>query len=154
MGNRYYSEGNTVRVIRDRDDLYYRRQQALRRQANVPDRRPVQRRQTRSVTLPLTLIMIAGVIATVFICYNYLCLKNSVDNRMNNIKVLETKLESMKTENDAFEQSIDTSVDLNYVYNVAVNELGMVHASQGKIIEYSKNESEYVRQYDNIPSYR
>ena len=71
---------------------------------------------------------------------------------MDNIKSMETRLERLRTENDALEQSIDNSVDLNYVYQVAVNELGMVHAGSDNVILYDKTESEYVRQYENIPN--
>ena len=62
-------------------------------------------------------------------------------------------LDRIRTENDNFEKSIDTSVDLNYVYSVAVNELGMVHVGQDNIIQYEKTESEYVRQYEDIPTW-
>ena len=71
---------------------------------------------------------------------------------MDNIKSLETRLDNLRTENDALERSIDTSVDLNYVYSVAVNELGMVRVGQGNIIQYDKTESEYVRQYEDLPA--
>ena len=71
---------------------------------------------------------------------------------MDSIKSLETTLDNLRTENDALERSIDTSIDLNYVYNVAVNELGMVRIGQGNIIQYDKTESEYVRQYEDIPA--
>ena len=71
---------------------------------------------------------------------------------MNSIKTLETRLDTLRTENDALEKSIDTSVDLNKVYEVATNELGMVRVGQDNIIQYDKTESEYVKQYEDIPT--
>ena len=88
--------------------------------------------------------------AVIYIIYNYLYLTASIDTHKDNIVSLETRLEQLKNENDALEQSIDTSVDLNYVYDVAINELGMVHAGENNTIRYDKTESGYVRQYESI----
>ena len=104
------------------------------------------------MSLPLTLILALMVAAVLFVGYNYLCLRSSIDMHMDKVNSLETELENMKTENDALERSIDTSVDLNHVYDVAVNELGMVRAGQNNVITYDKTESEYVRQYESIPA--
>ncbi|MDO5140127.1 MAG: cell division protein FtsL [Eubacteriales bacterium] len=146
----YYTEGNTVRTA-----------------APVPEVRPRRRKQKRqvrthytearrtasvSITLPLTLLLVAAVAASLFIGYRYLCLKSSLNSHMSEVKTLEAQLDRIRTENDNFEKSIDTSVDLNYVYSVAVNELGMVHVGQDNIIQYEKTESEYVRQYEDIPT--
>ena len=127
-------------------------QQEARRSAAVQARPRTRAEQSElSIDLPFLLMLTAAVLATLFICFNYLRLNASIDARMDNIEHLEAQLENLKTENDALEQSIDTSVDLNYVYNVAVNELGMVHAGKDNIINYDKTESEYVRQNENIP---
>ena len=59
----------------------------------------------------------------------------------------------MLTENDALETSINTSVDLNKIYEIATKELGMVYARKNQVLLYDKTESEYVRQYEDIPEY-
>ena len=64
---------------------------------------------------------------------------------------LQAQLEDLKIENDQKELSIDTSIDYEYIYNVAVEELGMVYASEDQIINYKSGESEYVMQFKNIP---
>ena len=65
----------------------------------------------------------------------------------------EEKLEKMRTENDALETSINTSIDLNEIYEIATKELGMVYAKKDQVLLYDKTESEYVRQYEDIPEY-
>ena len=145
----YYTEGNTVRKI---EALPARTRQE--RQKTGAKRRPARQRVVRtglSIDLPFLFMLTVAVIATLVICFQYLCLTASIDAHMDQIEALETQLETLKTENDALEQSIDTSVDLNYVYDVAVNELGMIHAGKDNIISYDKTESEYVRQYEDIP---
>ena len=60
-------------------------------------------------------------------------------------------MEKMKTENDALETSINSSIDLNKIYEIATKELGMVYARRDQVLLYDKTESEYVRQYEDIP---
>lgn len=59
----------------------------------------------------------------------------------------------LKTENDALQTNINTSVDLDHVYKVATEELGMVYANKNQILQYDKTESEYVRQNEDIPKH-
>ena len=73
--------------------------------------------------------------------------------RINHIEDLELKLENLKSENDALQTRIDTYVDLDHVYKVATEELGMVYANKDQILLYDKTESEYVRQYEDIPKH-
>lgn len=156
---RYITEGNTVRVIRTETDPFYERERrrkllmehSRRRQAEAV--KIARRQQVVSIAFPVLLILIASVSAVLYFGYGYLTLKSSVDGHLENVKKLETRLEKLKTENDALEQSIDTSVDLNYVYNVAVNKLGMVHAGAENVVMYDKTESQYVRQYEQIPEF-
>ena len=71
--------------------------------------------------------------------------------RMDTIKALEQQLDTLKAENDALETSINTSVDLDHVYKVATEELGMVYAGKDQVLLYNQTESEYVKQYEDIP---
>lgn len=157
-GISFYADGNTVRKAEavPARKAPKRRESEQREQVKRHVRRAqgAQKRAAQadlSIDLPSLFMLTVAVIATLFICFNYLRLTASIDSRMTTIEGLETELENLKTENDALEQSIDTSVDLNYVYSVAVNELGMIHAGKDNIINYDKTESEYVRQYEDIP---
>ena len=147
----YYVDGNTVRKLRPQTAPQHRPQRH-RVHRPSPEYREADRTAFASLNLPFTLLLVAAVAVSVLIGYKYLCLKSSLDMHMSSIKTLETQLDTMRTENDALEKSIDTSVDLNKVYNVATNELGMVRVGQDNIIQYDKTESEYVKQYEDIPS--
>ena len=72
---------------------------------------------------------------------------------IHNIITIEKELEFLKSENDALETRINTSLDLDYVYRVATEELGMVYPNKNQVILYNKTESEYVRQYEDIPKH-
>ena len=77
--------------------------------------------------------------------------QSSVTARLNHIESLEESIEKLKGDNDALLTRINTSVDLDYVYKVATEELGMVYANKDQVRLYNKTESEYVRQYEDIP---
>ena len=85
-------------------------------------------------------------------CVNYLQLQAETTSRMKNIASLETQLESLRKENDDHYTRIMTSVDLDYIRDVAINELGMVYAGSDQVVLYDNGTDDYVRQNEDIPS--
>ena len=57
----------------------------------------------------------------------------------------------MKCDNDAKYKTIATSVDLDYIRDVAMNQLGMNYARADQIVYYSVDNSNYMNQYRDIP---
>ena len=84
-------------------------------------------------------------------CVSYLQLQSSIAARLNHIEALEASIEKKKADNDALETRINTSIDLDNIYKIATEELGMVYANKDQVRMYNKTESEYVRQYEDIP---
>ena len=67
------------------------------------------------------------------------------------ITALQQELTDLKESNDTAHQAAEDSVNLESVREKAMNEMGMVYESQGKVIHYQSPTSDYVKQYDNIP---
>ena len=126
-----------------------------RNQSSVRQGNRIRRNQERAMymDLPYVILLTIASICTLYLCVNYLDVQSSITPRMHNIETLETQLEQMKAENDALETSINTSIDLNEIYETATKELGMVYANKDQVLLYDKTESEYVRQYEDIPEY-
>ena len=103
--------------------------------------------------LPYVIVLTIASLCTLYLCVNYLHLQSSITGRMHHIEQMEAQLEQLKSENDALETSINASVDLNEIYRIATEELGMVYASRGQVLLFDKSESGYVRQYEEIPEY-
>ena len=80
-------------------------------------------------------------------------MQSSITTKVKEIASVEKEIENLKAQNDALETRIKTSVDLDYVYKVATEELSMVYANKDQVRLYNKTESEYVRQNENIPKY-
>jgi len=156
-----YVDGNTVLI---RDDLA---SQLTRRELHVaPDIRreeqqyevPSHQRQVhrqpralQGISLASLLVLSIAIIATLYVCVEYLMLQSEVNQMDKTVLSLEYNLATMSTENDAAYEQIDTAVDLDYVYHVAVEELGMVYPNNNTVIAYKSGTEDYVRQYEDIP---
>ncbi|MDD6212214.1 MAG: hypothetical protein PUB22_03565 [Clostridiales bacterium] len=102
--------------------------------------------------MPFVLVLLVATLATVVICYQYLQLQSSITNHKHQIQTYQSKLSEIKIQNNADEESLKIYTDLDYIYEAATKELGMVYPSDDQIIQYDNTECEYVRQYDDIPT--
>lgn len=142
-----YIDGNVVRHIQEMPDRDTRRQQRSR--TSVKTRR--NREKALHITMPYVLFLTAAAIATVFLCVNYLKLQAKGTTYRNQIALLESNLNTARMANDnAYEDAI-SSVNMEEIKNIAVNELGMVYANEGQVIFYNSQDGDYIRQYGEIP---
>ena len=147
-----YVEGNTVRKIGMLPGTRSRKEDISRNGIHpIPLQFGEIRKKRFQMNLFSVLLLTVAVICTLYICVSYLKLQSSVTARLNHIESLEESIEKLKGDNDALLTRINTSVDLDYVYKVATEELGMVYANKDQVRLYNKTESEYVRQYEDIP---
>lgn len=147
-----YIEGNTVRKLNPARVPVKRTPDEVRRPA-VNHRVRRNREKALQMDLPYVIMLTVAVVCTLCLCVNYLHIQSSITAKIHTIEEKEAKLENLKTENDALQTSINTSVDLDHIYKVATEELGMVYANKNQILQYNKTESEYVRQNEDIPKH-
>lgn len=96
--------------------------------------------------------LVAAAVCAVFICVAYLKLQSDIVNRSENISALQEKLADLTDENDTAYNAAADSVNLEEIRSKAMNEMGMVYAAQGNVVEYESPTSDYVKQYNDIPS--
>lgn len=151
----YYTDGNAVRQLENPmpDTLYpqerrekeRREKEYLRRQ-----RARINARQLKATRLQAVgLIFAITLLGSVFVAYVHL--QNSITSRMNHIANLQEEVTALKADNSATQSRIATTTNLNSIKNKALNELGMVYASQDQIVYYNINDEDYMNQYNNIP---
>ena len=93
----------------------------------------------------------AAAVCAVILCMMYLKLQSDVMNHSKNITALQSELADLTEANDtAYNAAVD-SVNLQEIKDKAMNEMGMVYASEGTVIEYDSPTGSYVKQYSNIP---
>ncbi len=166
----YYVDGNTIRKRQKAVTSHNYAQlntayQPVRKERleSVPDRRREadRRRQEQAApkALPVQnwdfkslLVIVAAIAVTFFMCISYLEAQETITAMSKKAASLESEIMTLKNENDAAYNRIDSSVDLQYVYDVAVNELGMVHAKDNQVVAYNSRKSNSVRQYGEIPT--
>ncbi len=141
-------EGNTVR--REERSGQRRRQEEKKTLGRARLRQ--NRERAQKLNVPSLVAMGAAAVAVVLLCANYLQIQSGITSSQKSISQLESQLQSLRTDNSALENRISTLVDLDYIYQVATEELGMTYASDDQVIYYDKSESEYVRQYEDIPT--
>lgn len=144
-------DGNTVRKLRPAEQPDEIQRQQPKKKINYRVRR--NQEKALQMNLPYVFMLTVAAVCTLYLCVNYLQVRSTMTSRIHNIETMEKELEALKSENDALETSINTSLDLDYVYRVATEELGMVYPNKNQVILYNKTESEYVRQYEDIPKH-
>lgn len=147
-----YVNGNVAHKLSVVPDIQ-REEQPQRQQK--PQRQPQRQhhRQPRGmhgITFASLLVLAAASIATVYVCIEYLKLQYEVNTMEKNIISMEKQLVALTNENDATYEAINTAYDLDYIYRVAVEELGMVYPRDNKVITYKSNGIDYVRQYEDM----
>ncbi|MCD8096475.1 MAG: cell division protein FtsL [Lachnospiraceae bacterium] len=139
-------EGNTVRRLRPQEEP--RRSERPRRW----EYRQTEKNSVQYVNIIYTFFLVAAACLLMWSCVNYLQLQAETTSRVKNISSLEAELEELWTENDDYYTRIMSTVDLEYIREVATEELGMVYASSDQVILYDSGTDDYVRQNGEIPS--
>ena len=146
-----YIEGNTVR----KPDRVQQPQRPVREERM----RPAVSRKTRrnrekalQINLGYVAFLTAAAVATLFVCVRFLKLQSESTAYLKTVTSLESQLATLKMDNDADYERTISSVDLEKIKDIAINELGMVYADEGQVITYDSQSSDYVRQYEDVPS--
>ena len=143
-----YIDGNTARKLQTLPAQGTKTAHRVKKQ-------PIRKKQKRIKVAPMNLgyisFMIASVLVVCIVLMGYVNLQSDITNRVTHISKMESQLNSMKLENDETYTKIMSSVDLEEIKRIAINELGMKYAKEGQVITYSGEGSDYVRQYGDIP---
>lgn len=141
---------------------------AVRKVANVPVRDPrfvevpsrqrtsraVKRNRQKALSMngPYVAFLAVAAIACLIICTCYIMIQ--VDNmRMSDeIASLEKNVDTITSQNNAIDYSINGFIDVNHISTVATQELGMVRSSRENIELYESTSKEYINQYKDIPN--
>lgn len=152
-----YIDGNTVRKLEAAPDYRRERREHIDREREERlrhSKRVARRNQEKALRMSRGYVMFlsAAVVFTCLICATYIRLQSGLTESMNRIARLESQVSDITTENSATRKRIETSVDLNHIKDVAVNQLGMVYASPDQIMYYEVSNDDYMNQYSDIPS--
>ncbi len=141
-----YVYGSAVPKEKYRPERYERDARARERGAQQQKNRKAALR----MDLPYLIVLTAASVVTLFMCVNYLQVQAQISASIKNIEMQEKILEEIRADNDALESRIEASINLDEVYRIATEELGMVYANKDQVITYDRTPTEYVRQNEDI----
>lgn len=128
------------------------------RQSSDEARREARRRAARR-NRQRTLYMSKGYVFFLTVCVaigallavTYVKLQADITYRMKHIAAIESQVSDLRADNDANYKRIVTSVDMNEVKEIAMNELGMHYATEDQVVYYVVEKTNYMDQYEVIP---
>lgn len=150
-----YVYGNTVRKLATEMPAS-RPQRQDRIDEQKETRESIQRRRDNQRAHKMNFlytVAVVGVLAFMFtLCVQYLKLQAAVKSNASTVAAMESQLSELSADNDMTEVEINGNIDYDNLLNIALNELGMVYPSRNQVVEYKSTESEYVKQFSEIPA--
>ncbi len=145
--NYLYTEGNTALQIpeawEEDDEL-------------APKRVSRQVLKNRAVhkAIPLKLVVLFGVMTVLILisAVRYVRVTADINRSLKMISNMQAELSRLKTDNLLSAERMEAEIDLEEVYQVATEKLGMVYPDANERVTYIAHEREYVRQYEDIPT--
>ena len=167
-----YMSGNTARNLAPERDIHRnvykerieRREQIEReRRAKEEEERLLaeaeaeslaraERSLARNLDAFSLVILVAAIAVTIYTMMSFLTVNSDVTSMSKQVAALEKEIIDIENINEAALAKANASVDLDEVYRIATEELGMVHASRNRVITYESTNSDFVRQYSGVPT--
>ncbi len=142
--NNIYVQGNTARRL----EVLPQEEQPIRR---VSEQTRRNRARAHRMNVGYVAFMVAALVAVGVILTMYISLQSDITNSIKHIASQEKTLNNLKLDNDENYSRITSSVNLDEVKRIAIQELGMGYAQEGQIITFNGESSDYVRQTGEIP---
>lgn len=143
--NSRYIEGSAVRKLDVAREIEQRPKKKLSNTARK------NRERAEHMSAGYVLFLSLALLTTGWILIGYIRLQSDITQSIENISRLENDLNDLRLANDEEYNRITSSVDLEEVRRIAIQELGMKYAEEGQIVTYESENNDYVKQIALIP---
>ena len=143
--NQYYVDGNVVRRSGVARELEGQPQKKISNTARK------NRERAKHMNAGYVWFLCMALVVTGIILINYIGLQSDITNSVKHISSLEKQLNDLKLANDEEYSRITSSVNLEEIRRIAIQELGMQYAQEGQIISFESQSNDYVKQMADIP---
>lgn len=143
--SRYYVQGNAVRKLDITKEIEGQPQKKISNTARK------NRERAKHMSAGYVFFLCIALVATGIILANYIGLQSDITNSVQHISTLEKQLNDLKLANDQEYSRITSSIDLEEIKRIAIQELGMQYAEEGQIISFTSENHDYVKQMADIP---
>lgn len=141
-----YQQGSAARKLQT---LPYEYEQRPERKVSHATRR--NRERAFQMNIGYVLFLVTAMVVAGFVLTSYIKLQSDITNSMKQIAKLESELNTLKMDNDETFSRMNSSVDLEEIRRIAIQELGMQYAAEGQIVVFDGEDNDYVRQTGEIP---
>lgn len=108
-------------------------------------------RKNRKVSIGYVAYMILCMGILTLVCANYLKLQSEVTLLNRSTARLENNLLDATLSNDEEYARIMGAVDIERIKQIAMEDLGMTYPDESQVVSFVDNDSDYVRQFGEIP---
>jgi len=144
--SQHYVQGSAARRLDVTEEIRRRPQRRVNNNAIRKNRE-----KAKHMSIGYVMFLCAALVATGMILIYYVGLQSDITSSVKNISTLERELNDLKVANDEEYSRITSSIDLEEIRRVAIQELGMQYATQGQIISFASENNDYVKQMAEIP---
>ena len=154
-----YVEGSAARQLYDDTEYTPRRKTKKKTEytpavkANKPLSEQTQRNREKAFGIGIGYnVFLALACTLILLCsIHYRQLQTEITGRKKIVTSLESELNQLKEENDAYYSQVTSNVDLNEIKKKAIGSLGMKLPSEDQIMTYETEGRSYVRQFQDVP---
>lgn len=128
------------------DNMAYSLQEELNSQPHISSAATRHNRdKAKHMNIGYVVFLTFALLLCAVILINYIHLQASVISHINEITRLETELNTLKRSNDEKKNRLESNIDLEYIRQIAIGELGMVYANEDQIILYKTQKHDSMR---------
>ena len=138
-------EGNVARKLHTEPQ----RRETIDRPVEVPRR--IRKQERNTLSIPYCIFLAAACVLTLTLGAYYLQQQALATSSQKKIASLESDLAELKKTNADELNRVETSVNLDEIRDIAINELGMVYATEENVVLYKNTSQNYVSQYEDVP---
>ena len=139
-------QGNVVRKV---EVAAPERRERVDGPVAVPRRN--RRQESGNLSVPYCIFLAVACVLTLAIGSYYLQQQALATSSQKTIASLESQLAELKKTNADDLNRIESSINLDEIRDIAINELGMVYATSENVVMYENTKQNYVSQYEEIP---
>ena len=143
--NTYYVQGNAARRLEVTREI---ERQPVKKANNTARKN---RERAKHMSAGYVMFLCIAMVVTGIILTNYIGLQSDITNSVKHISSLEKQLNDLKLANAEEYSRITSSVNLEEIRRIAIQELGMQYAEEGQIIPFTSQTNDYVKQMADIP---
>ena len=96
-------------------------------------------------------MLVISLLVIFFSCYQCIKLDTQVSTSLQSIEAKRNEFETLRVQNEALQQTIDSAFDPDAIYREATTVYGMTLPDDSEVITFKKSDTGYVRTHDKLP---